>query len=158
MEHKREKVSIGENEYFLKELTCVGRNALMDIVGSFTFADIMKSVFPLLKELGINLEEGNENDQIGKLIALGLQNEAIWGGLMTCFITILNIGPQVICLSIDKIDTEIENYIVNNLTIRQEPVILKQIIELNKLPDTLGNYKSLLAEVQGLMKMGMTNS
>jgi hypothetical protein len=153
---KKEKVFIGEKEFEIGELTCVKRNALLDIVGSFTFAEMMKSVYPVLNELGIKLNEGNEDENIGKLIKLGLQNEALWGVLMACFIDVLHIGPQVIFLSLcDSVEEEVEDYIASNLTVTQEPVILQKIIEINKLPDTVKNYRSLLTEIRAMMK---TNS
>jgi hypothetical protein len=151
MERKKIQVLIGEKEFNIVELTCMKRNALLDIVGQFTFAEILKSVMPLLKELGVDLSnEENDDKQIGSLIQLGLENEAIWGGLMACLVSVLRIGPQVISLSLEKLDEKDENYITEHLTITQEPVILKQIIELNKLPETVKNYKSLLADVRSL--------
>jgi hypothetical protein len=151
MERKKIQVLIGEKEFNIVELTCMKRNALLDIVGQFTFAEILKSVMPLLKELGIDLSKEDGGDkQIGQLIEIGLQNEAIWGGLMACLISVLRVGPQVICLSLENLTKDDENYITGNLTIIQEPIVLKQIIELNKLPETVKNYKSLLADVRSL--------
>lgn len=153
---KKFKYIIGEKEFEFAELTCVRRDTLLKIIGSFTFTDIMSSVMPILDELNIDLlkEGGSEDAQIGTLIKLALQNESLWGGLILCFVDVLKIGPDVICLSLceNKTTEENELYIKNNLTIRQEPDILKKLIELNELPKTLGNYKSLLTNVQKMMK------
>lgn len=156
MQLKRVTIFVGDKEYKIKELTCTKRDALLDIIGSFTFAEMMKSIMPLLNTLGIKLDKGDENMKMNQLIKIGLQNEKVWGSLVACLVNMLNIGPQIICLSLDELDGEAEKYVVENLTVVQEPIILKQIIELNKLPETVGNYKSLLAEVK--VMMGKTNS
>ena len=153
MELKRVAIVIGEKDFKIKELTCASRNAIFDIVGTFTFAEILKSLMPVLDGLGIDLKKkGGEADQMGELIKLGLQNENVWGGLMACLISVLQIGPQIICLSLDTMDEETENYILANLTVTQEPKILQQIIELNELPETVKNYKSLLNNVRNLIQ------
>ncbi len=155
MQLNKVKVCIGDKEYYIQELTCTKRDGLLDVIGTFTFAEMMKSIMPLLDTLGVDLE-GDENEKMGQLIRIGLQNEDVWGSLMACLISMLQVGPQVICLSLDKLDEEIEKYVIEHLTIVQEPIILKQIIELNKLPQTVGNYKSLLTEVKLMMQK--TNS
>lgn len=152
MELKKAEVCIGEKNFFIRELTCLKRNALLDIVGSFTFAEILKSITPLLTGLGIKLDE-KDDDSIGKLVKLGLENGDIWGGLMACLTNVLGVGPQVICLSLEKLDAETEDYVTNNLTIQQEPIIIEQIIELNKLPETIKNYKALMTKIRGLAKI-----
>lgn len=155
MQLNKETVYIGENEYKIQELTCTKRDGLLDIIGTFTFAEIMKSMMPLLDTLGTNLK-GDDSEKMSQLIKIALQNEDVWGSLMACVISMLHIGPQVVCLSLDKLDEEIEKYVIENLTVSQEPIILKQILKLNKLPETVGNYKSLLTEVK--LMMGKTNS
>ncbi len=155
MQLNKVNVCIGDKEYNIQELTCTKRDGLLDIIGTFTFAEMMKSMMPLLDTLGVNLK-GDDSERMSQLIKIALQNEDVWGSLMACLINMLHIGPQVICLSLDKLNEEIEQYVIENLTVSQEPIILKQILELNKLPETVGNYKSLLTEVK--LMMGKTNS
>lgn len=152
MKLRTEEVVVGDKNYVLTEFTCLKRNALLDMVGSFTFADILKSIMPILDELNIKLDDGEDGQQLQQLIKLGLQNENIWGGLVSCLITVLRIGPDIICLSVENLDEESEEYIKNNLTVSQEPTILSKIIELNALPSTVKNYKALIVKVKDLMK------
>jgi len=153
---KKLKFHIGEREFEFTEMSCLRRDALLKIIGSFTFADMMTSIMPVLDELNINiLKEGGEEDaQIGTLIEHALQNESLWGGLTLCLLDALRIGPEAICLSLCEKDSTNENelYVKNNLTVRQEPVILEAIIDLNELPQTLKNYQSLLTRVKAMTK------
>lgn len=159
---KKVKFPIGEKTFEFVEMSCLRRDTLLKIIGSFTFADIMTAIMPVLNELNIDIEkEGGEEDaQISSLIEHALQNESLWGGLTICLVDGLRIGPEVICLSLCEKDSNDENelYIKNNVTVRQEPVILEKIIDLNELPQTLKNYKSLLTRVKTMAKTKMINS
>jgi len=148
------KYRIGKKEFEFVEFTCLKRDTLLNIIGSFTLADIMSSVFPILDELNIKLE-GEEDAQIGKLIQLALQNKSLWGALILGLVNVLRVGADIICLSLSEKDSLEENelYIKNNLTISQEPMLLSVIIALNELPETLKNYKALIADIKDLIKM-----
>jgi len=156
------KFFLGKKEFEFTELTCHRKDTLLKIIGSFTFADIMSSIMPILDELNIDIvkEGGEEDAQIGKLIEYALQNESLWGGLTLCLVEALQIGLDVICLSLCEKDTTEDNelYIRNNITVRQEPIVLGKIIDLNELPQTLKNYQSLLTRVKALVKKTKTNS
>jgi len=160
MELKINEVLIGGKKFTLEELTCVKRDALLDIVSSFTLSGILKSLAPLFKEF-TNTEEGEEEKKeenlFFKSVMSLLTNEDMWGALVLSVIEVLRIGPTIICLSVSDLDENDETLIKTKLTISQEPVILKSIIELNKLPDTLKNYSSLLKSVKGLTETKNTS-
>jgi hypothetical protein len=153
---KNFKFYIGKKEFEFVELSCLGRDSLLRTIGSYTVADIMTAIMPVLNELNLDItkKEGESEDaQLNKLFTYALQNETLWGSLAICFLDALKIGPDVICASLSKEDFTEENelYIKNNITVRQEPVVLTKILELNELPQTLKNYSSLLTRVQTLM-------
>jgi hypothetical protein len=159
---KKFKFHIGEREFEFVEMSCLRRDALLKVIGSFTFAEIMSAVMPILNELNIDIvkEGGEEDAQVSTLIEHALQNESLWGGLSLCLLEALHIGPEVVCLSLCEKQSTDENelYIKNNITVRQEPVILEKIIDINELPQTLKNYQSLLTRVKELAKKTKTNS
>ena len=145
------KVFIGEREFLLKELTCSKRNALLDIIGAHTFKEVLNSVVPILNDLNAKTK-GGEKDQIENIIKVAMDNEEIWGALIGCVIKTFNIGINLVCLSLDKLDEETEIYVKNNITIRQEPKLVKDIIEMNGLSDIIKNFKSLLKDIRLAIK------
>jgi hypothetical protein len=168
MKLKEDKVSIGKKEFTLVEMTCFNRDILLDLIGSFSLSNIMGSVLPVLETLGSVSEEDKEEadtpeqaeHKLAKLLVAAVDNESVWGAVVRMLINVLKIGPQVILLSLKEADeakdekaNEIELYVKQYLTVSQEPEIINKIIELNKLPDVVKNYMSLLAKVKGMTKI-----
>lgn len=153
MDLKENEVLIGERKFILAELTCTKREALLDMIGNLTFTEVLKSILPLFDSFK---SDDREDNNFGQLIQFMLTNENMWGTLTLCLINVLRLGPTIICLSLKDLKDEDHGYVTQNVTINQESSILNKIIEINKLPETLKNFSSLLVTVRSLMKMKNT--
>lgn len=144
-------VDIGEIEFTLQELTCENRDVFIELLGTVQLPSVISLV---MNELGKLLEE-DKDKKLGKadIFSLFTFKSDLWGKIISSIVESVGVLSQAIVLSVKDLNDKDSEYILKNLTARQEAEILPKLIQINDISNIVKNYKSLLIGAKSLLNL-----